>query len=395
MAGSYLCYNFHMSDRVAVSILVPIYNVEEYLSQCLDSLVNQTLQDIEIICINDGSKDGSLDIIKEYANKDSRVKIIDKKNTGYGDSMNQGLSKARGEYIGIVEPDDFIDLDAFERMYHKGEKYDADIVKCNYYEYYGQKGIDNYVSDMFPAAILDRVVDPREENILFYQPPSIWAAIYKRSFLEKGKISFLPSPGAAYQDTGFSFKSWAMAKRVYLMKNAFLHYRQDNANSSVKDSGKIYCVKNEHDSIEEFLKKNNLMEDLGSIAFACRFGGYVWNMNRLKFRPAMQFAETVVKDYKRAKKEGYLDNEEMDDISKNIVSQAAVVRPRLYLVRCALYDWNKNIRSVFSKVLWLLFPRYRQRLRTIEYLSKMRKSQDELRVKLLKEELNLAKEKNK
>ena len=118
-----------MSSRVKVSVLVPIYNVEEFLPECLDSLVNQTLKDIEFICINDGSKDDSLKILKEYAKKDKRILIINKKNSGYGDSMNKGLEKAKGEYIGIVESDDFIDLDAFEKLYNIAKKNDADVVK--------------------------------------------------------------------------------------------------------------------------------------------------------------------------------------------------------------------------------------------------------------------------
>ena len=97
-----------MKSRVKVSVLVPIYNVEDFLADCLESLVNQTLKEIEIICINDGSKDRSLEIIKEYAAKDERIVIINKENTGYGDSMNRGLKKAVGEYVGIVEPDDFL-----------------------------------------------------------------------------------------------------------------------------------------------------------------------------------------------------------------------------------------------------------------------------------------------
>ena len=92
-----------------VSILVPCYNVEKYLKQCLDSIVNQTLQDIEIICINDGSTDSTLDIIKQYAKNDDRFVVIDKQNEGYGKSMNRGLDAATGEYIGIVESDDWIE----------------------------------------------------------------------------------------------------------------------------------------------------------------------------------------------------------------------------------------------------------------------------------------------
>src|SRR5574344_757344 len=105
-----------------VSILIPIYNVEKYLEQCLESVCNQTLKDIEIICINDGSTDSSLKIIKDFQKNDDRVVLINKKNSGYGDSMNKGLEKATGEYIGIVESDDFIEKDAFEKLYSLAKK---------------------------------------------------------------------------------------------------------------------------------------------------------------------------------------------------------------------------------------------------------------------------------
>ena len=107
-----------------ISILVPIYNVEKYLRECLDSILNQTLKDIEIICINDGSTDSSLEILNEYSSKDSRVKIINKANSGYGASMNKGLEAASGEYIGIVESDDFIKTTMFEDLYNIAEKKD-------------------------------------------------------------------------------------------------------------------------------------------------------------------------------------------------------------------------------------------------------------------------------
>ena len=94
-----------------VSILVPCYNVEKYLPVCLDSICRQTLKDIEIICINDGSKDSTLDIIKRYAKQDNRFVVIDKENEGYGKSMNRGLDVASGEYVGIVESDDWVELD--------------------------------------------------------------------------------------------------------------------------------------------------------------------------------------------------------------------------------------------------------------------------------------------
>src|SRR5574344_2160891 len=125
-----------------VSVIIPIYNVEKYLRQCLDSVVNQTLKDIEIICINDGSTDSTLSIIKEYATNDNRIKIIDKKNSGYGDSMNQGLDMATGDYIGIVESDDFAELNMFDKLYNKAIENNLDLVRCQYFHYKTKENIN-------------------------------------------------------------------------------------------------------------------------------------------------------------------------------------------------------------------------------------------------------------
>ena len=114
----------------AISILVPCCNVEKYLDQCLESIVTQTFDDLEIICINDGSKDGTLGIIQKFAERDSRIVVIDKPNSGYGASMNMGLDRARGKYVGIVESDDYIEKNMFQRLYETAEKYNLDYVRC-------------------------------------------------------------------------------------------------------------------------------------------------------------------------------------------------------------------------------------------------------------------------
>ena len=137
-----------------VSILVPVCNVEKFLEKCLQSLVDQTLKDIEIICINDGSKDNSLSIIKKFANLDNRIVIIDKPNSGYGDSMNCGLDLAKGEYIGIVESDDFANLDMFEKLYGLAKCYDADIVKSNYNLYWENPEKVVYFNNLKNVAVI-------------------------------------------------------------------------------------------------------------------------------------------------------------------------------------------------------------------------------------------------
>ncbi|MCR5700015.1 MAG: glycosyltransferase [Candidatus Saccharibacteria bacterium] len=367
---------------IKVSILVPIYNVEQFLPECLDSLVNQTLKEIEIICINDGSKDDSLKIIKEYAKKDKRIKIIDKKNSGYGDSMNQGLKKATGEYIGIVESDDFIDTDAFEKLYTIAKKQRVEVVKSNFYEYYGDTKKNKGTSDMFPADEIGRVIDPREERQIFYQPPCIWAAIYDREFLEKNEIAFLPTPGASYQDTGFNFKVWASARRAYFVKRAFLHYRQDNSNSSVKDAGKIYCVQEEYNDIKRFLEEKGLMEELGPLMYTCQFGGYIWNLHRLKFKPAMEFAEVVKKDYKEAKAAGYLNSDRLDEVGKYNSRIIAIRHPKVYVFLRPLHDFRNWIKPAISKTAKTISPRYKQRLHTIELISKLSEAQSDISTKV-------------
>ncbi len=119
-----------------VSILVPVYNVEAYLPKCLDSLIGQTLREIEIICIDDGSTDRSGEILDEYAEKDKRIRVVHQDNGGYGKAMNAGLHFAQGEYIGVVESDDFAAPEMFSQLYKAAVQNRAQIVKSNYYRYW-------------------------------------------------------------------------------------------------------------------------------------------------------------------------------------------------------------------------------------------------------------------
>ncbi len=281
-----------------VSILVPCYNVEKYLKQCLDSIVNQTLKDIEIICINDGSTDSTLDIIKSYAKKDKRIVIIDKKNEGYGKSMNRGLDRATGEYIGIVESDDWVDKKMFAELTKIAEKNDCDVVKSNFYEYTTKDGEKNVKAEILPAYDCGHVINPKKQMGIFWCQPSIWAAIYRRDFLNDNNIRFLESPGASYQDTGFNFKVWLMATRAYLTSDAFLHYRCDNENSSVKSAGKIFCVCDEWDEVERYLKHYpHFKRGADKLIPHIKLGNYMWNLDRLTKEAQKQFLPQFQSDY--------------------------------------------------------------------------------------------------
>ena len=172
----------------SITILVPIYNVEKYLRMCLDSIVSQTFRDLEIILINDGSTDGSKSIIDEYSEKDPRIIIIDKANSGYGSSMNIGLSKASGKYIGIVEPDDWIEPDMFESLYEESERNKLDVCRSEFFFHSEKKGDVRTRTEDVPH---DQVIRPADHGSVFFQKPSIWANLYLRSFLIDNGIRFL------------------------------------------------------------------------------------------------------------------------------------------------------------------------------------------------------------
>ncbi|MBR5318650.1 MAG: glycosyltransferase [Peptococcaceae bacterium] len=300
-----------------VSIVIPIYNVEKYLRQCLDSVVNQTLKEIEIICVNDGSKDSSLAIMQEYAAKDSRVKIIDKENSGYGHSMNCGFAMATGEYVGIVESDDYAELNMFETLYERAKQHNLDVVKSGYYLYYSIPNEKNEKVEIVSKVISNRTICPRNdfkskmEMVEFFNiKPTIWSAIYRKDFLENNDIKFNETPGASYQDAGFNFKVWACAERIQLVQDAFLHYRQDNENSSVNSKGKVFCVCDEYEEMDRFLNERpQLKAKLECLKNRIKYDTYMWNYDRLGLKFKYIFIERASGEFKSDMENGTLDKE--------------------------------------------------------------------------------------
>ena len=296
-----------MTNNPKVSILTPIYNVSRYLPECLDSLVSQTLDDVELICINDGSTDNSLEILKEYASRDPRIIIIDKPNGGYGQSMNMGLDRARGEYIGIVESDDFADSVMFEKLYEVAKANDCDIVRSNRYDLTEAGSRYNEILRGLPYGT---VFCPEEEQAIFDPAPCIWTSIYRRDFLEENGIRFLETPGASFQDTGFVYKSLIAAKRMMLVKDAYLHYRMDNAGSSVKSAAKVFCVCDEFDSIDDFLSQRpDCLAAFEPTIQALRYQAYCWNYGRLNWKAKKEFITRFSFDFKKMANEGSLSRE--------------------------------------------------------------------------------------
>ena len=289
LIDNYLWFN----SMPLISILVPIYNVENFLEKCLESIRLQSFEDFEVICINDGSTDNSLLIINDFVLKDCRFKLINKSNTGYGDSMNIGLRHCQGKYIGIVESDDFIEKNMFERLYSVAENHALDIVRCNYYRFSKQGKLPedlHYIRQ-------NKILNPKDAPEFFYQPPSIWASLYRKDFLNKNQINFLETPGASYQDISFAFKVYALCDRLMFINEPLLNYRIDNINSSVNSKNKINCVCIEYREVLRFIKSYpDIYDRLKFHIPLLRYNCYKWNYGRIAPKYKLSFLKEWKKD---------------------------------------------------------------------------------------------------
>jgi len=293
-----------------VSIIVPTYNVEQYLHECMDSIINQTLKDIEIICVDDGSKDNSGKILDEYAAKDNRIKVIHKENGGYGKAMNVGLDNATGEYIGIVEPDDYVELDMYETLYNKAVENNVDLIKADFYRFVGTgETIQLFYNRLDKSKkYYNRVINLHEDLTPFTFIMNTWSGIYKKDFIEKYHIRHNTTPGASFQDNGFWFQSFALAQRAYFLDKPFYMNRRDNPNSSVKDKGKVYLMKYEYDYIRKFLEEvPDRFSKFISIYTYKKFHSYLFNYNRIDIQFKKEFLQLFSKEFKQAAKNNELD----------------------------------------------------------------------------------------
>ena len=341
---------------IRVSVLTPVYNVQRYLRQCLDSLAAQTLEDIEFICIDDGSTDESGCILDEYAVRDARFQVIHKANSGYGASMNAGLRCARGRYIGIVESDDYADADMFQKLYEAAETHQAEVVRSNYWAT-TQQG--SSFREELKGHPYGRVFCPmKEDPELLLKDPNIWTALYRRDFLLQHDIWFNETPGASYQDLSFSFLTLSTAERVFLLRDAYLHYRMDNAGSSVHSSGKVCCVMDEYDAMETYLLHHQGTKEQHIWAAKMFHRHCQENERRIDGRYLPLYWKEAILRYQKAAEQGYLLHESVKKPEEWIVERVQM-RQKDVLLREGFFWELEKAQRVFlygaGKVtVWLL-----------------------------------------
>lgn len=239
-----------------ITVIIPVLNTAKYIRECMDSVVNQTLKDIEIIPVDAGSTDGTAEILEEYAGNDERIHIIhsEKKSVGY--QYNLGLTAAKGEYIGFVESDDYIVPDMYEILVRYAEKYKVDWVKSDYSYFMDYPGAGRRHMPVHDKKFceINEVFVPRLCPEQYMQEIFMWRGIYRTDLIRVNGIRLNETPGAAFQDTGFILQAFMHAAKALYIDQPLYCYRRDNQNSSSHQAGTICYEIDEVEYITKIMK---------------------------------------------------------------------------------------------------------------------------------------------
>lgn len=245
-----------MENNIKVSIVIPAYNVENYIEACIKSLVNQTLKDIEIIIVDDGSKDKTSEIITKYAQEDFRIKNIKQENQGISAARNLGISLAKGEYIGFVDSDDWVDANYFENLYNTAIKYNADMAVASIYKHkpkYNQYTLE-YKTSIVAEKIQDKIKLCEDKKKRFFY---VWNKLCKAELLKENNIQF--AIGRIYEDVNFTMQTVFYANKIVSATDTKYHYIE-RSGSIINTKKKTEKNDIDHDfaykELQKFAKNN-------------------------------------------------------------------------------------------------------------------------------------------
>lgn len=233
----------------SVSVIVPFYNVENYIEKCLNTLVHQTLEDIEIILVNDGSQDRSMVVVKKFLEQyPDKITYIEKENGGLSDARNYAIPYAKGEYIAFLDSDDYVEKTMYKDMYELAKKEDSDMVECNFYWEYPDKKKEDI-----------GVVYNGKKEMLEKVRVVAWNKLIKKEVLEKSKVTF--PKGYRYEDVEFTYKLIPYLDKVSFLKKPCIHYIQREGSISNNQNERNKEIFDVLEHVIDFYKENNLYDE--------------------------------------------------------------------------------------------------------------------------------------
>ncbi len=319
-----------------ISLIVPVYNVEKYLKQCIDSILVQTFSDFELICVNDGSTDNSGKILEEYKNRDIRIKIIDKKNGGLSSARNTGMKYAKGNFLCFIDSDDWIATDMLEKLHDNIMKFNSDIAMCavNLFDEKNQCiQQDSYFNFSVFSKNYDNKIFSYEDTKSFIMdiPVMAWNKIYRSSFLKTCDALF--PENKIFEDGAFFFSIYFKTKRVSMLRNRLYYYRINRKNSILQKNGKNFLdIIDIVNLMFDELKQSSIFEDVKYAFYKRKADDIIYRYQMIKKSLKKKFAQ-------KFKKDSCLLNETFFDFSKINNEE-----PITYKCLCKI----KNSTSIFA-----------------------------------------------
>jgi glycosyltransferase involved in cell wall biosynthesis len=342
-------------DKIKISIIIPVYNAEIYLKQCLDSVICQTFKDFECICINDGSTDNSLSILQEYANKDKRFKLINKKNEGVSVARNTGIQNAAGKYIVFIDSDDWISEDYVETLYNSIEKYNCDMVSANFYIYddkTGQLKTDKNPKDLYKACFN---TSEKKQYFLFLNNNYIWIRIYRKDFLKANNIYFKLNK---LEDSLFLWQAVIFSDNFMFVDKNIYYYRVNRTGSLTTTDYTGAYIEGLRE-IKNFLINENLYTHYKQPFFLFAMSGIANSFESSKL-PYKQLKDIFIK-----LKYEFLNDRDM----KFYKGQSFLLSARMYLLYFCL-KYNINYVRIIKIFKFLRFGKFLRKIYNLRKLSK-------------------------
>ncbi len=298
-------------EQPKVTVVLPCLNSRPYIRECVESILNQTLEELELLIVDAGSTDGTLEILRQYAQIDPRVQILTSPKKSYGYQINMGLQAARGEYFAIVESDDFIHISMYDDLCRIADRHQLEVLKADYCTFTGTHNSRSFEqkSILIPHKWYNKVLNPRETPQVFQNYVVSWCGIYRTDFLKEHHIYHHESPGASFQDNGFWFQVFTQASRVMFYGKPYYMLRRDNPGSSVFSPEKAYCMFREYDFIRAFLAgKPELEKIYAPLCAYKRYQNYLWaNDNLVSDENRLEYLTRFSEDFRKIQAQGELD----------------------------------------------------------------------------------------
>lgn len=352
---------------IKVTVILPSYNVANYIEECVRSVLKQTLEEIEILCIDAGSTDGTFEKLMDLARNNTKIRVLKSEKKSYGYQMNLGIREAKGGYIGIVETDDYVDEDMFEILYNHAMKSNADAVKGVLYDVYEmadgkrKEFYGDYISDKYMTDVL---LTPDETPDVHDWDGNIWNGIYKREFLINKKIWFQESPGAAFQDIAFQQMVLNEAEKVAYLHAHFYHYRKVRPGASTWNPK---CIRYICDAYRGLFADGRLKENHKKYIYMRLSTAFLFELKKalcmsnyriedLDYPEAVEWYETEMKN---AMKKGlfrfdYLREERKDEVMLFFADRSTYISAWREQAE-ALYAWMDVLKGKVGRSRLIVF----------------------------------------